>query len=387
MTYSANTTFYQYSDFEDTGLYIGESGKMLLSPGKRLKNVYDLLYTPENLIESAHKAVAGKEDKSEVQAFKEDFLENLDNLWEMFGNETFEPGPYTECTIYEPKERKLLIAPFFPDRIVHQCIINVLSEHWLHIYTENTYACIKGRGIHKCKNDVGKALKNDKKGTRYCLKTDISKFYDNVDHGCLKGIIRYTIADNRLLRLLDKIIDSNGKSKGLPIGNYTSQYFANLYLAYFDHYVMEILAPLVWKLFHVKLYYFRYMDDMVFLCESKEALFYILDMAGLYLATELKLEFKHNWQVFPTDDRSIDFVGYVQNHYNCLLRKTILTKMYRKSLIIGKATPIKDENDIKHNFSSEYGWIIGCSEIHRDRIFNTLIENGSKCFNGGVALN
>lgn len=112
----------------------------------------------------------------------------------------------------------------------------------MHLFIENTYACIKGRGVHKCMLDVRSALMRDKKGTRFCLQTDVRKFYDNIDHTALKIIIRFTIADEQLLRLLDKIIDSNGKDKGLPIGNYTSQYLANLYLAYFDHWVKEVLA-------------------------------------------------------------------------------------------------------------------------------------------------
>ena len=387
MAYSANTKLPQYSDFEDCGLYIGNTGKLLMSPGKKLKNVYELLYTNENLCHSQMTAQIGKGDKYEIQRFNENIHDNLFALWEMLAEETYQPGQYKERTIYEPKERVLLIAPFFPDRIIHHCIINVLAPHWTHLFIENTYSCIKGRGIHKCRIDVGHALKRDKKGTRYCLKTDIRKFYDNVHHDSLKRVLRHTIADERLLRLLDKIIDSNGKEIGLPIGNFTSQYFANVYLAYFDHWVKEELGTLVKERFGTRLYYFRYMDDMVFLCGSKEALFYVLDMAGLYLAAELKVEFKDNWQVFPTDVRSIDFVGYKQNHYNVLLRKSILKRLYHKSLKVGKDNPIKDENDIKHLFSSEYGWVIGCSEQHKNQIFNTLINNGSKCFNNRAAVN
>lgn len=107
-----------------------------------------------------------------------------------------------------------MIAPFFPDRIVHHCIINVLGRYWTNFFIANTYACIKGRGIHKCMEDVHTALIIDRKGTRFCLKIDIKKFYDNIDHAALKRIIRYTIADEQLLRLLDKIIDSNSKDKG-----------------------------------------------------------------------------------------------------------------------------------------------------------------------------
>lgn len=382
----ANTYLYQYTDFEDCGLYVGDTGKLACSPSKKIKNAYHLLYTNENLCKAQYNAQRGKGERIEINEFNDNICERLYELYEMLANETYVPGEYKKRKIYDPKERELMIAPFFPDRIIHHCVINVLGEHWMHLFIENTYACIKGRGVHKCMLDVRSALMRDKKGTRFCLQTDISKFYDNIDHTALKIIIRFTIADEQLLRLLDKIIDSNGKDKGLPIGNYTSQYLANLYLAYFDHWVKEVLALIVLKMFGVKLYYFRYMDDMVFLCESKEALHFVLDMTGLYLATELKVEFKANWQIYPVDDRGIDYCGFLQNHYNVLLRKSILLRFYRKASIIAKKCPIKDENDIKHLFPSEWGWTIRCSEAHKKNVFNKIINDGHKYFINGSAV-
>lgn len=351
----------QYSDFEDCGLYIGDTGKLFCSPTKKLYNVYWLLYTCENLCRAQYMAQKGKGDHSDIKRFNEHILENMDALWAMLRYETYQPGEYRVKKIYDPKERDIMIAPFFPDRIIHHCIINVLGQHWTHIFIEHTYSCIKGRGTHKCMLDVRHALKRDKRGTRMCLKTDIKKCYDNIDHAALKLIIRITIADEQLLRLLDKIIDSNGKEKGLPIGNYTSQYLANLYFAYFDHWVVEELAALVRLKFGCKLYYFRYMDDMVFLAESSVALHFVLDMAGLYLAAELKVEFKHTWQIFPVDDRSIDYVGFKQNHYGVLMRKSILLRFYKKSIKVARNNPIRDQQDIKHLFPSEYGWALRCS--------------------------
>ena len=339
MGLNTKTYLADYSDFEDCGLYIGDTGKMFHSPGKKLKNIYWLLYTNENLTLSQYTAQKGKSDHSDIKRFNENILENLDALWEMLRYETYEPGEYRIKKIYDPKERDIMIAPFFPDRIIHHCLVNVLGPHWNHIFIANTYSCIKGRGTHKCRRDVGEALKRDKHGTRYCLKIDIRKFYDNIDHAALKRIFRYTIADEQLLRLLDKIVDSNGKEKGLPIGNYTSQYFANLYLAYFDHWMKEAMG--------VK-YYFRYMDDIVVLDGDKDRLHYLLDMMGLYLATELKVEIKPNWQIFPVDDRGIDFVGYKQDHFGVLLRKSILNKFYKKADRIACDTPIRDATDIKH---------------------------------------
>lgn len=378
MEYNAHTYYYQYSDFEDCGLYIGDTGKLAVSPTKKLRNVYELIYAPDNLTKAQYIAQKGKADHSDVRRFNKHILENLTALYEMLRDETYTPGEYRIKTIHDPKEREIMIAPFFPDRIVHHCIINVLGQHWTHIFTSNTYSCIKGRGTHKCMLDVRNALRRDKRGTKYCLKTDLTKYYDNIDHAALKRILRYTIADERLLRLLDKIIDSNGKEKGLPIGNYTSQYFANLYLAYFDHWVVEELKALVKARFGCKLYYFRYMDDMVFLAESSDALHFVLDMTGLYLGGELKVEFKKNWQIFPVDDRGIDFVGFILNHYGVLLRKSILMRFYEKSIKVGKRNSIKDETDIKHLFPSEYGWVLKCSNEHKQNIFKKVICNGNK---------
>ena len=371
--------YIHYEDFEDVGYYIGNTGRLLISQGKKLRNVYQLIYSTENLIRSQHTAAKGKGNRKEVKRFKDGFFENMAILYDLLRDETFEPGDYRVKKIYEPKERVIMIAPFFPDRIVHHCIINVLSQHWYHIFVSNSYACIKGRGIHRCMEDVHRALVTDKSGTRYCLKIDIRKYYDNIDHSALKGIVRYTIADDQLLRLLDKIIDSNGMKKGLPIGNFTSQYLANLYLSVFDHWVMEYLGGAVMANFVCRFHYFRYMDDMVFLCQSKEALHYILDMAGLYLGAELKVEIKDNWQIFPVDDRGIDYVGFEQNHYGILLRKGILLKFYRKLSRTCKKYEINDEDDIKHLFPSEYGWIIRCDKEHSDFIFNKCLNYGKKC--------
>lgn len=379
----ANTYLPGYSDFEDCGIYIGSSGKIFDSPGKRLKNVYHHIYSSANLVRSAYTAQKGKGDRSEISRFNENIIENLQDLYNMLVDETYTPGEYRIKEIEEhDKHRVIMIAPFFPDRVIHHCIINVLGQFWTSLFIGNTYACIKGRGIHKCMEDVHYALVKDRKGTTHCLKIDIRKFYDNVDHAALKRIIRYGIADEQLLRLLDKIIDSNGKEKGLPIGNFTSQYLANLYLTYFDHWVKEELVKIVERRFGVKFYYFRYMDDMFFLCSDKEALHFILDMVGLYLGAELKVEIKPNWQIFPVDDRGIDYVGFKQNHYGILLRKGILTRFYKKFNKISKHYQIKDETAIKHLFPSEYGWIIRYSEEHSKFIFQNCINNGNnRCIN------
>lgn len=356
--YSANTRFYDYEDCEDCEFKVEES--------KRLKNLYMHLISTENLIKSQYSAQKGKKQTNELKKFNENIIENMQKLYNSLEDESYQPGGYRIKMITEPKEREIMIAPFYPDRIVHHCIINVMEKTWTKVFINTTYACIKGRGIHKCVDDVNKALRNDFRGTKYCLKMDVKKFYDNIDHACLKRIIRYRIADEQFLRLLDKIIDSNGLEKGLPIGNYTSQYLANLYLAYFDHWVKEELGVR---------YYFRYMDDMVILHHDKDQLHYYLDKIGLYLGAELKLTIKKDWQIFDVDERSIDFVGFKMNHYNILLRKSILKRFYKKYVRVKKENNIRDLDTFKVHFPSEYGWIIKCSEPHKNYILKNCINN------------
>lgn len=361
--YSSDTRFPDYEDFDDCGPLIENS--------KRLKNLYPLIISTDNIVTAQHVAQKGKKQNGEIKKFNENINENLQDLFEALADETYQTGGYRLKMVSEPKERVIMIAPFYPDRIVHHCIINVMKDAWTKIFIANTYACIKGRGIHKCVDDVHKALTGDIRGTKYCLKLDIKKFYDNIDHSVLKKIIRYRIGDEQLLRLLDKIIDSNGSDKGLPIGNYTSQYLANLYLAYFDHWVKEELG--------VK-YYFRYMDDIVILHHDKEKLHYYLDMMGLYLGAELKLTIKADWQIFEVDKRCIDFVGFKQNHREILLRKSILKRFYRKYVRVKKKNNIRDLDTFKRLFPSEYGWIIKCSEPHRSYILKNCIDDGKKKF-------
>jgi hypothetical protein len=215
---------------------------------------------------------------------------------------------YTIFTIYERKERIIYKLPY-KDRIVHHAVMNILGSIFVSTFTADTYSCIKHKGIHAAANALKEALK-DVSVTQYCLKLDIKKFYPSVDHEILKALLRRKIKDNDLLWLLDSIIDS---APGLPIGNYLSQYFANFYLTYFDHWIKEDKR--------VK-YYFRYCDDMVILSGNKPYLHELLFEIRNYLQ-DIKLEVKDNYQVFPIDDRGIDLVGYVFRHTHILLRKSI----------------------------------------------------------------
>ncbi len=291
-------------------LFLLKTGVLKAKAMKRLNNLYQQVCSIENLEMADAKAQQGKSKQYGVMLHNKSKEANILKLHNMLLNRTYKTSPYSTFKVFEPKEREVFRLPYFPDRITHHAVMNVLEPVFMACFTNDTYSCIKGKGIHAAANAVKKALQ-DEAATTYCLKLDVKKFYPNVDHAILKKLLRRKIKDVNLLWLLDEIIDS---ADGLPIGNYLSQYLANFYLTYFDHWIKEDKA--------VK-YYFRYADDIVILHSSKAYLHTILAEIKTYLTTHLKLTVKENYQVFPVAARSIDFVGYRFYHTHTLLRKSI----------------------------------------------------------------
>ncbi len=339
---------------------------------KRIGNLFDKVISLENLRLADEKARKGKLRSYGVQTHDKNRDANLLALHESLKNGTFKTSPYHIFTIYEPKERQIFRLPYFPDRILHHAIMNVLEPIWVSVFNKNTYSCINNRGIHACAKDVKQALKQDPNGTRYCLKLDVKKFYPSIDHSILKAVVRRKIKDNRLLALLDEIIDS---TDGVPIGNYLSQYFANLFLAYFDHWLKEEKR--------VK-YYWRYADDIVILAPDKDSLHALLHDIRAYLRDNLKLKVKRNYQVFPVDSRGIDFLGYVFYHTHTLLRKSIKQKLCRRVASLNKRKIAPTKEQYKQQICSWWGWCKYCDSfklIHKlSKIFPYEIKfNRSKC--------
>jgi RNA-directed DNA polymerase len=313
---------------------------------KRIGNLYEKISSIDNLILADKMARRQKQESYGVKRHDMNKDSNINKLQKMLQDKEFHTSPYNVFKIYEPKEREIYQLPYFPDRIVHHAIMNILEPIWHKIFIAQTYSCIKGRGIHKCSLDVQKAL-TDKENTKYCLKLDIAKFYPSIDHDVLKAIVRRKVKCKDTLQLLDSIIES---APGVPIGNYVSQYFANLYLAYFDHYMKEQAG--------VK-YYFRYADDIVILHASKEYLHGVLVQINDYISTELNLSLKQNYQIFPVESRGIDFVGYVFFHSHVLLRKSIKKNLCRKVAKI-KDKQLK-ESEIKTQLGPWWGWAKHCN--------------------------
>lgn len=319
---------------------------------KRIGNLYQQIISIENLTAADQKAQKGKSDQYGVILHKRNAEKHIRDLHLSLKNKTFSTSTYDVFKVYEPKEREVYRLPYYPDRIVHHAIMNVLEPIFVASFTTDTYSCIKGRGIHAAARKLKKALLNIN-ATQYCLKLDIQKFYPSIDHSILKTLLRRKFKDADLLWLLDEIIDS---APGLPIGNYLSQYFANFYLTYFDHWVKQELKAK---------HYFRYADDIVILSDSKKELHSYLRHIKAYLDNNLNLVVKNNYQVFPVQARGIDFLGYRFFHTHILLRKRIKKNLIR----------MLKYNKNNASIASYNGWLKHCNSIHLQKKLQLINES------------
>ena len=184
-------------------------------------------------------------------------------LYNKIKNREYNHGGYTQFYVTEPKLRKIEASSYM-DRIVHRwCFDNFLEPTFEPMFIPNTYACIKGRGMHKATLDLQKGMRECKQkyGEYYILKMDVAKYFQSIDKRILLEMIKKKIKDKDILWILEKIIYSQKGEVGLPIGNLTSQIFANVYYTKVDYYIKHDLKVR---------YYYRYMDDSVILMEKKE---------------------------------------------------------------------------------------------------------------------
>ncbi len=301
---------------------------------KRKGNIYEKIYSIDNLKLADKFARKKKQNQSSVKDFDKDPEAKIIDLHHRLKDKRYKTSEYETFIVREPKERLVFRLPYWPDRIAQWAAMIHLAPIFTACFTSNSYSCIKGKGIHPLSYDIRDSLK-DVEHTKYCLKLDIKKFYPNIDHDILKSQLRRKLKDKDLLWFLDEIIDS---APGLPIGNYCSQFFSNFYLTGFDHWLKEKLG--------VK-DYFRYADDIVILSESKEYLHGILAEIREYFKTILKLEIKDNYQVFLVESRGIDIGGYKHFHTHVLIRKSIKQRCARKLW----------KNRNIHTIGAYYGWL------------------------------
>lgn len=269
---------------------------------KRLNDVFRRVIELDNIYIAHKKASRKKAHYKGVKYTNVNLAQKLSKIQNLLVNKAYKVNPYdVELINDKGKVRELYKLPYYPDRIIQWAIMLQLETFFNKHLCFHTCASLKGRGIKRAYDLSKNYLKLSDSLTKYCLKFDIKQFYPSINKDILKSLLRRKVKDNDLLWLLDLIIDSYPKPKGLPIGSYLSQYLANYYLSDFDHWLKEVLR--------IK-YVVRYMDDICIYSNNKPQLHNILSQIKDYLHNKLDLSLKENYQIFPSNVRGVDFVGY-----------------------------------------------------------------------------
>lgn len=356
----------------------------------RVNNIYYKVCSMDNL-KLAHKhAKRGKGWYAEVQEVEAHLDEYLLKLQRMLIDKTFKTSSYKLFKKEEnEKVRDIYKLPYFPDRIAQWALMQILEPYIMATLVAETYSAIPKRGAEPIIRQLGSVgttsiLVSDPVNTEYCLKMDVRKYYPSIDHEVLKKRYRLLFSDEDLLWLIDEIIDSistfpvNEENKnilqrlslsqdeitfdgkqyyngiGIPIGNYMSQYSGNYYLSPLDHYLKEDPRAK---------YQYRYMDDIVVLGSSSNALHSLKLDIDDFLENENHQVLKPNWQIFPSRIRGIDFVGYRFFGRYTILRKSTLNHMKKEMLYLeGKRNAGFDASyhDLC-SFYSYYGLLKKCN--------------------------
>ena len=291
------------------------------------------------------RARKGKSAMRNVIMFDLDVEANLERIRQSLMNKSFTTSTYQEKKIFVPKERTIYVLPFNPDRIVQHALMQVVEPIWDSLMIFDSYACRAGKGQHQGSRRTMEFVRKYK----YCLKADISKFYPSVDQVVLADIVRQKIKCPDTLWLIDDIIFSFPGGKNVPIGNFTSQWFGNMYLNELDRLVKHTYRVSA---------YLRYCDDFCLFSDSKNRLRDLKFALGEFLAERLQLKYSYA-EVFPTS-HGVDFLGY--RHFPkgyILLRKStaqrvkLRMRLLPKLLATGKISP----EQFRSSLASTRGWL------------------------------
>jgi retron-type reverse transcriptase len=289
--------------------------------------LFDKMISSEYLFKSWDLFRRGKRHKLEVQIFERHREDNIFALQEELRALSYVHGPYTQFDVFDPKRRHISAA-CVKDRLVHQLVYGLLYELFDKKFIFHSFASRLGKGTHAgslcLSNMIRKVGRND---SRHCfsLKMDISRFFDNIDLPILKHLIRQVISDEKLLVIIDIIIDSfqtsATKKIGVPLGNLTSQLFSNIYLHELDMFVKHHLK---------QKFYLRYCDDFIFLSHNASELKALLPVIESFLRDSLKLELHPKKIISRSARHGIDFLGYLHFPHHRLMRPVTKRRMIRK---------------------------------------------------------
>jgi RNA-directed DNA polymerase len=284
---------------------------------KRHGNLWHKVVSLEN-IKLAHTiARRGKAFYTEVQMVDADVDKYAREVQAMLVNKTFTTSPYeVEDRFDGRKMRTIYKLPYYPDRIVQHAMLNIVGPILVNTFIRDTFQSIQGRGTHDAARRVKRLIQSEN-CPKYALKVDIRKYYPSVDNERMKVCLRKKIKDPDVLWLADDVIDS---MQGLPIGNYTSQHFGNLFLNDFDWWMKQQIKPVG---------YYRYCDDILIFGNSTKELVEIQKLVIKRLSS-IGLEIKPSWNIYDVYKNGVDFVGFVFRPTDTRLRPSIAVKFKTK---------------------------------------------------------
>jgi len=334
--------------------------------------IFNKIISIENLYNAWEEFKKGKRHKTDVIEFEYNLENNLFKLHWQLKNGYYKHGAYQKFNVHDPKPRVIHKATV-TDRVVHHAIFSILCPIYDKTFNYDSYSCRINKGTHKAVKRLEKFTQNVSRNYRkscFILKCDISKFFASIDHSILKKLIIQKIRDKKALTLISKIIDSfsSTPNKGLPLGNLTSQLFANIYLNELDQYIKHQLK--------IK-YYIRYTDDFVLVSDNREFLRKIIPKIDQFLKQKLILFLHPQKIIIRKSNQGIDFLGYIVLPHHTKLRTKTKNRMFKK--IKNKYKEYKFNkttySSLNQSLQSYYGMLMHCRGNRLKNQLNKIISN------------
>lgn len=331
----------------------------------------------ENLLSAWKEFSKGKRSKRDVARFELNLENNIFDLHQRLVSMDWKPDPYEMFLVNDPKLRKIHKASV-RDRVLYQAVYRVLYQIFDPSFIFHSYSSRNHKGTHSgvasFETYIRQVSKNYRKGG-YVVKCDIRKFFDSIDHNILFGLIKKKVKDSNHLELIWEIIDSfsvnletkDGR-KGLPLGNVTSQLFANIYMNELDQYVKRELKAKR---------YVRYCDDFVIVSESKLYLEFCVKTIGKFCHEKLFLDLHPRKVIFRKINQGIDFLGYVMLPHRRVLRTKTIKRMLKKikNLKILNDSGLVNETFIESSVQSYLGVLSHCKSEKVKEHIKIILDN------------
>lgn len=294
---------------------------------KTFKNLIKDVTDIEILHRCYKKSSKGKRNKPKVVKFRSNLMDELLSIRDDIQTGNYKVSGYNSFLVYEPKVRKITALKEFRDRVVQQAVFDVLETIYEPRFIPNSFACRTGKGTHSAISKVQSMMRDhNRRGKVFVFKADVRKFFASIDHSHLKRILRKRISDEAFMNLISEIIDSYSDSEGsgLPIGNLTSQIFANIYLNELDQFVVHHCGFTS---------YVRYMDDFVVIGNDRFELKKFRLKVEQFLNDDLSLSLNNKTEIYPVSrnyGQGLSFLGCIAWHDRRRVKPNTIKRFKRR---------------------------------------------------------